>query len=78
MPKRKLQVGSLYEHFKGELYKVLMVAKDSETREELVIYQAFYHSDSEIYARPMDMFLSKVDKEKYPDVKQKYRFKEVD
>lgn len=65
-------VGKTYRHFKGMTIKVLCIAKDSESLKELVIYE---HMDTkEIWARDKEMFLSKVDKEKYPDVKQEYRF----
>ena len=73
---RKIEVGKEYRHFKGNLVKVIEIAKHSETLENLVIYK---HLDTkECWARPYDMFNSLVDKEKYPDVDQKYRFEEVD
>lgn len=63
----------IYKHFKGDYYLVEDVATHSETREKYVIYRSLY-GENELYIRPMDMFLSKVDREKYPNVEQEYRF----
>lgn len=78
----RIKVGDIVKHFKREwvddatseyLYKVLAFASHTETGEPLVIYQGMY-APFKICARPYEMFMSKVDREKYPDVKQEYRF----
>ena len=74
---RKIQIGKKYKHFKGNLYKVLDIANDSESDGKIVVYESLY-GEHVHWARPYDMFNSLVDHEKYPDVKQKYRFEEVD
>lgn len=85
VPERDILVGDIVQHFKREwvssetseyLYKVLAFAQHTETGEKLVVYQGMY-SPFKICARPYDMFMSEVDREKYPKIWQKYRFEKI-
>ena len=91
MKNRDLREGDVVKHFKREtlspeelrynptmyMYKIIsMNVKHTETGEALVVYQALY-GDWQVYARPKEMFLSKVDKEKYPNIKQEYRLQRI-
>ena len=79
---RKVKEGQLYKHFKGHNYKVLMIAYDSDKYNEnsplesrMVVYQNV--DTKEIWVRSYGDFVSEVDHSKYPNVKQKYRFQEI-
>ena len=83
---RDIRVGDIVRHFKREnvspetseyLYKILAFASHTESGEKLVIYQGMY-PPFKVCARPYDMFMSEVDRVKYPDVKQKYRFEKIE
>ncbi len=68
-----LKIKGVYKHFKNNYYILEDVAENSETGEMYAVYRQLYE-DNKLYIRPLDMFLSKVDKKKYPNVKQEYRF----
>ena len=77
MQTRAVEVGAIYQHFKGHKVKVLAVAKDTEyTNTYSVVYE--HLGDGVVWSRPYDMFISEVDHEKYPEVSQKYRFEKVE
>ena len=88
MMEDRLKIGDIVQHFKREtlgqpgnlyLYKILNIAEHTESHERLVIYQALYDNDAMgvhfgVYARPYNMFMGKVDRKKYQNIKQEYRF----
>ena len=67
--------GEIYRHFKGNLYEIVLIARDSETLEEKVVYKEV--NGESAYVRSLPMFVSPVDKEKYPEVTQEFRFELV-
>lgn len=69
-------VSDIVRHFKGKYYQIIAFGEYTESREKEVVYQALY-PPFKVWVRPYDQFMSKVDHEKYPDIKQKYRFEPV-
>ncbi len=70
---REIVKGGIYRHFKGDYYLVETLAKDCETTEPVVVYRQLYGNGG-LWVRPLSSFMAEVDKKKYPDVKQVYRF----
>lgn len=70
------QPNEIYRHFKGNLYRIVTIAENSETGEQMVVYQALY-GEYKVYVRPLLMFMEPVDSKKYPDVQQKMQFELV-
>lgn len=68
--------GQIYRHFKGNQYKIITIGYDCETNKKLVVYQVLY-GEGKVWVRDYDMFISKVDKEKYPECSQEYSFELV-
>lgn len=73
----RVKEGDIVRHFKGRLYEVICVARNTETSEDLVIYQDL-ESPEKKWARPIEMFEGKVDRDKYIDAEQEFRFEVVD
>ena len=80
---REVKIDHIYKHFKGHIYKVIAIAYDSENYDEknpsksrMVVYKNI--DNDEVWVRPYAMFNSLVDKDKYPDIKQEYRFEEIE
>jgi len=73
---REIKENKTYKHFKGNVYRVLHIALDSETGEKLVVYKS--NHDGQVWVRSYENFASIVDKEKYPNAQEEYRFTEVD
>ncbi len=69
----EIKINGVYRHFKGDYYLLCDIARHSETGEEYAVYRRLY-GDGGLWVRPLEMFLSEVDREKYPDATQKYRF----
>lgn len=73
-----VKIGGIYKHFKGTLYEVMAIGTGTETEEQVVIYRPYNSTNQDkIWVRPYNSFISKVDKVKYPEVSQEYRFEYV-
>lgn len=67
---------SIFKHFKGNLYKIVTIAKDSEDLKEKVVYQGQYE-DNPCWIRDKEDFFGLLNKEKYPNIDQEYRFEKI-
>lgn len=76
MSVRKIKIGGIYRHFKGHVYEVIGIARDSDSLREKIVYKNV--ETGELWLRDEDEFLSVVDKEKYPNIEQIYRFELVE
>ena len=77
MEKREIpRPGEFYRHFKNRLYQIIAVAYDAETEQKVVVYQALY-GDYRVWVRPLEDFLSRTDREKYPEAAQEWRFERI-
>ena len=74
---REILEGRRYRHFKGNFYLVVGIATHYETREQLVVYRTLY-GEHKLFVRPYDMFAEEIDRQKYPEATQKYRFELVE
>lgn len=74
---REIKIHGIYKHFKGDYYLVEEIAKDSNTLEDIVIYRKLY-DDGSCWVRPIDDFLGEINKEKYPNIEQKYKFELIE
>ena len=74
---REIKIHGIYKHFKGDYYLVEELAKDSETLEDVVIYRKLYE-DGTCFVRPLTDFIGEVNHDKYPNVKQKYKFELIE
>lgn len=73
----EIKKGQIYRHFKGDLMKIVGIAKHSEDLSELILYVHVKEENPTIWARPIDMWNEKIDKQKYPNATQEYRFELV-
>lgn len=76
MRKEEIEEGSIWQHFKGDIMKVIKIVKHSESLEDMVLYE---HSN-QLWVRPITSFLSAEDISERKDNKtgQKYRFEKID
>ena len=74
---RRVEVGQIYRHFKGNSYEIIALAINADNREDVVVYKALY-GEGKVFVRSYREFVSLVDRKKYPDVEQTYRFELLD
>lgn len=83
MTREEPRVGEIWKHFKNNYYRIICIGHHSETGEKMVVYVRVvdlsdpFYNEVEPCIRPLDMFMSEVDRVKYPNATQQYRFEKV-
>lgn len=75
----RFKIGDIVKHFKSEqfIYEIVGLAHDTTNHSDCVVYKPLYQCEFTMFTRSVSEFISEVDKSKYPESKQRYRFEVV-